>query len=98
MMGRFVTALQSNQDLSRRDNEQEHQGILGTDGNPQRNSQDEGKDMNRIEVYKLIAQVLLTRQYHLEEMQHIGPILDYLKQEIEAHVSTETSQDPGPQS
>lgn len=41
--------------------------------------------MERIEAYKLIAQVLLTRQYHLEEMQHVGPILDYLKQEIETH-------------
>lgn len=54
----------------------------------------------RIEIYKTIAQVLLTRQYHMEEMQHLGPILDYLKQEIEAHeqISAETSQDTGSQS
>lgn len=53
--------------------------------------------MQRIEIYKLMAEVLLTRTYRLEEMPHISPIMDYLKQEIENHESAETANDSGAQ-
>lgn len=52
---------------------------------------------DRVEMYKMIAQILLTRQYHLEETGPVAAALNYLKQEIENHVSSQTDQDSGPQ-
>jgi hypothetical protein len=57
-----------------------------------------GNQMERIEIYRNIAALLLSRTYRLDEMPHVSPIFNYLKQEIENHERTETSDDTGTQS